>query len=588
MTTRKTKIVCTLGPATDKDNVLREMIINNMNVCRFNFSHGSHEEHLERINRVKALRTELKVPLAILLDTKGPEIRVKKFAADKVELKEKQSFTLTTRDIEGDENSVSVTYAGLPTDVSVGDTILLDDGLIALKVKSIVDTDVLCEVVNGGSISNNKGVNVPGVKIKLPFVSEKDKSDIIFGAEQEVDYIAASFTRSAQDIRDIRKVLADHNGDDVKIIAKIENHEGVDNIDEIIQVSDGIMVARGDMGVEIPFEELPAIQKSILHKCYIAGKPAITATQMLDSMIRNPRPTRAEIIDIANAVYDNTSAVMLSGETAMGKYPLESLLAMSKIAIETEKNIDYKKKLKQMNSPINKNVTNAICFSTCESAHNLSAAAIISVTKSGHSTRMVAKYRPNCPIVGSTVSEKVYHQLALNWGVHPMISTWKDSTDEIFDQAVEMSTKAGIIKNGDVVIINGGMPASISGTTNTLKVHIVGDLLLEATGLNNLQITGTLCVASGEDGTLKHFNFGDIIVMKNSLDEILAAIKHAGAVITENKAADSPEAIIAKALDIPILIGAADATTILKSGTVVTVDSGSGHVFSGTAKISKG
>jgi pyruvate kinase len=563
------------------------MILNNMNVCRLNFSHGTHEEHLERINKVKALREELKVPLAILLDTKGPEIRIKKFANDKIELKENQSFSLTTKDILGDENIVSVTYTGLPTDVAAGDTILLDDGLIALKVKSIADTDILCEVVNGGSISNNKGVNVPGVKTKLPFVSEKDKSDIIFGAQQQVDYIAASFTRSAQDIKDLRKVLADNGGGNIRIISKIENHEGVDNIDEIMQVSDGIMVARGDMGVEIPFEELPAIQKSILHKCYISGKTAITATQMLDSMIRNPRPTRAEIIDIANAVYDNTSAVMLSGETAMGKYPLESLLAMSKIAIETEKNIDYKKKLKQMNSPINKNVTNAICFSTCESAHALNAAAIISVTKSGHSTRMVAKYRPSCTIIGSTVSEKVYHQLALNWGIQPMISTWKDSTDEIFDQAVDIATKAGIIKNGDVVIINGGMPASVGGVTNTLKVHVVGDMLLEATGLNNLQITGTLCVVSSEDKTLKHFNFGDILVMKTSNDEILSAIKHAGGIITENKTADSPEAIIAKALDIPVLIGAADATIILKSGTVVTVDSGSGHVFSGTAKINK-
>ncbi len=585
MSVRKTKIVCTLGPATDKDGVLRQLMINGMNVVRCNFSHGSHQEHLGRMEMVKKLRKELGLPVAILLDTKGPEIRVKQFKNEKVELKQDQKFTLTTRDIMGDETCVAVTYDGLPGDVKKGDAILLDDGLIGLTVLSVSDTDVECEVTNGGAISNNKGVNVPGVKVKLPFVSEKDRSDIIFGIKHDIDYIAASFVRTAADIKELRKVLAENGGLETKIIAKIENREGVENIDEIIQVSNGIMVARGDMGVEIPFEELPAVQKSILHKCYIAGKPAITATQMLDSMIRNPRPTRAEITDIANAIYDNTSAIMLSGETSVGKYPIEAVKAMSKIAIETEKNIDYKKRLKTMNSPINKNVTNAICHATCETAHNLNASAIISVTKSGHSARMVAKYRPACQVIGTTVSKKVYRQLALIWGVKPVLSDMKETTDEIFEQAIDIATNTGQIKNGDLIVITGGMPAGISGTTNTLKVHIVGDVLLEAKSLNKHVATGNLCVVDSKDGMLKNFNSGDIIVMRNSSEEILQAIKHASAIVTENDSEDSPEAIVAKALEIPVLVGAIDATEILKSGTIVTVNGNMGLVFSGTKAV---
>jgi pyruvate kinase len=582
---RKTKIVCTLGPATDNEAVLRQLFLNGMNVARLNFSHGTYEEHQKRVELFMKLRAEFGLPVGLLLDTKGPEIRIGKFENGPVELKQGEVFTLTTRNEPGSDKRVSVTYAGLPRDVSRGDRILMDDGLLEMKVLSCTETDVECEVVNGGQLSNNKGVNVPGVNINQPFVSERDREDLKFGIRNNFDYIAASFVRTAADVKDLKKVLEENNGLFIKIIAKIENRDGVNNIDDIVRVSDGVMVARGDMGVEIPFEELPAIQKELIKKCFIAGKPAITATQMLDSMIRNPRPTRAEITDVANAIYDNTSAIMLSGETSVGKYPVEAVLTMSKIAVETEKNIDYIKRFHDMDISVSRNVTNAISYATCETAHTLSASAIVSVTKSGHTARMVSRYRPACPIIATTISEKVFNQLSLTWGVYPVLTEMKDSTDEIFNQAIAKSAETAIIKNGDLIVISGGMPAGISGTTNTLKVHIVGDVLLEGRGLNKFSATGNLCVIHRESDALKYFTAGDILVIEKSTDNVLQAIKNAAAVITEEDPDDSKAAIVARALEIPVLAGAMEATEILKSGTVVTVDAGRGLVFSGVRSI---
>ncbi|HPQ53955.1 MAG TPA: pyruvate kinase, partial [Spirochaetota bacterium] len=508
---RRTKIVCTLGPATDDATILRQLLNGGMNIARLNFSHGSYDEHLTRITMLKELRKEMGIPAALLLDTKGPEIRIRQFGNGSIELKEGDAFTLTTEEVQGNSGIVSITYKDLPRDVKRGDTILIDDGLIELKVVSVKGAAIECEVINGGTVSNNKGVNVPGVTIRLPFVSDRDRSDIIFGIEHDFDFIAASFARTAADIKELRKVLEEHGGADIKIIAKIENRDGVNNIDEILRVSDGVMVARGDMGVEIPFEELPAIQKAIIRKSYIAGKPVITATQMLDSMIRNPRPTRAEITDVANAIYDNTSALMLSGETAIGKHPVEAVITMSKIAVETEKNIDYVKRFRNLNISVQRNVTNAISNATCETAHSLAATAIVTVTKSGHTARMVSKYRPASPIIATTVSEKVWRQLSITWGVTPVLTDLKLTTDEIFDEAIEKAVETGIVKSGDLIVISGGMPAGISGTTNTLKVHVVGDILLKGKGLNTLSATGNLCVVHSESDAMKYFNAGDIL-----------------------------------------------------------------------------
>jgi len=459
---RRTKIVCTLGPATDNPEVLRKMMENGMNVARLNFSHGTHEEQQKRVDIFKKIRDELNLPVALLLDTKGPEIRIGNFIDHEVELKEGQTFVLTTREVEGTNEIVSVTYSELHNDVSRGNKILIDDGLIELVVQDIQDRDMICTVKNGGKISNHKGINVPGAAIKIPYLSEKDKEDILFGIKNDVDFIAASFVRTAYDVLEIRKVLEKNGGSDIQIIAKIENREGVNNIDEIIKVSDGIMVARGDMGVEIPLEELPIIQKLLIEKCYKAGKKVITATQMLDSMIRNPRPTRAETTDVANAIYDGTSAIMLSGETAVGKYPVESLITMSRIAERTESSIDYKKRFSMEQFNVVPNVTNAISHATCTTAHDLGAAAIISVTKTGHTARMVSKFRPSCPIIATTVSKKVYRQLALSWGVYPMLSDLKETTDELFEEAVDRALESGIVKNGDLVVITAGVPVGVS------------------------------------------------------------------------------------------------------------------------------
>ncbi|MCD8119869.1 MAG: pyruvate kinase [Lachnospiraceae bacterium] len=472
---RKTKIVCTLGPSTDDENVLREMIREGMDVARFNFSHGTHKEQLKRLKVLRRLRDEEDRPIAALLDTKGPEIRLKTFVDNKVHLDEGQTFTLTSREVEGTKDIVSISYKDLPSDVSVGTRILIDDGLIEMFVEDIVDgTDIVCKVVNGGYVSNKKGVNVPGVDLSMPFISEQDREDILFGIEEEFDFIAASFVRNAGDILKIRRILEEQNNYRIKIIAKIENMQGVENIDDIIQVSDGIMVARGDMGVEIPSEEVPIIQKMIIQKVYNAGKQVITATQMLDSMIKNPRPTRAETADVANAIYDGTSAIMLSGETAAGLYPIESLKMMAKIAERTERAIDYTKIFFQRERKANPNVTDAICHATCTTAHDLKARAILTVTKSGGSARMISKYRPQCDIIAGATYPYVCRQMNMSWGVKPILIDEEQDVFELFDHSINQCVDRGYLKRDDLVVMTAGVPLGMSGTTNMLKVQVVG------------------------------------------------------------------------------------------------------------------
>ncbi|HPX91365.1 MAG: Pyruvate kinase [Spirochaetes bacterium ADurb.Bin218] len=580
---RKTKIICTLGPATDDTDVLRRIFLTGMDVARLNFSHGTHEEHLKRVEIFKQIRDELKKPVALLLDTKGPEIRLRTFKNGEVILKEGDKFTLTTEEIEGDETRVSISYKGLVNDVNRGDRILIADGLIELRVLEVTSIDIVCEVVNGGELSNRKGVNVPGVTVRLPFLSDNDKKDLIFGIKNDFDYVALSFVRSAEDVKVVQKFMEENGGLNIKLISKIENRDGVRNIDEIIRVSDGVMVARGDMGVEIPFEEIPHLQKMIIKKTVSAGKPVITATQMLDSMIRNPRPTRAEITDVANAIYDGTSALMLSGETSIGKYAELTVATMAKIAEKTETEIDYVKLFDNTHINISRNVTDAISYSTCSAAHSLNAAAIITITKSGHTSRMVSRYRPKCPIIASTPLRKVYNQLALSWGVIPMLAEEATTTDEIFQNAVDNALAAGLIKNGDLVVITGGMPVGISGTTNMIKIHIVGDILVSGISLNGLSATGVLCVIASSKSSPEDFKGGDILVIEKSSEQILHLIKNASAVITE-EGADSPTAIVARALDIPVIVEAAKATEILTSGIAVRIDGEKGLVYSGQSK----
>lgn len=472
---RKTKIVCTLGPATDDINVFRELVMEGMDVARFNFSHGDHQIHKDRLEILKQLREESGKPIAAMLDTKGPEIRVKSFVDNKVHVNRGQTFTLTTRDVDGTEEIVSITYEDLPKDVKVGDTILIDDGLIELRIKDIAEeTDIVCEVINGGFISNNKGVNVPNVDISMPYISEKDKSDILFGIENGFDFIAASFVRTAGDVLQIRRILEENNCYSINIIAKIENLQGVEHIDEIIQVSDGIMVARGDMGVEIPNEDVPVIQKMIIKKVYNAGKQVITATQMLDSMMKNPRPTRAETADVANAIYDGTSAIMLSGETAAGDYPVEALKTMVRIAVRTEEDIDYRKRFVSIERRANPDVTDAISHATCTTAHDLNAKAIITVTKSGKTARMISRYRPECDIFGCSTYPNVCRQLNLSWGVTPMLIDEEQETFELFENAVKVIRDGGYLQVDDLAVITAGVPLGISGMTNMIKVHRVG------------------------------------------------------------------------------------------------------------------
>lgn len=576
---RKTKIICTLGPATDDENILRELMLAGMNAARFNFSHCTHEDALKKLEAVTRIREELQLPIPTLLDTKGPEIRLQKFKEGKIELQKGQTFTLTTREIEGDETAVSITYKDFPKDIRVGAPVLIDDGLVEMETIKVTDTDVICSVVTGGVISNHKGVNVPNTKLSMPFVSEKDREDIIFGIENGFDFIAASFTRSAEDILEIRKILTEYNCHDINIIAKIENMEGVKNIDEILRVVEGIMVARGDMGVEIPLEDVPVLQKQLIAKAYKAGKQVITATQMLDSMIKNPRPTRAEATDVANAIYDGTSCIMLSGETAAGNYPVEAVKTMVRIARKAEANINYIKRFNARdNSDVAFDVTNAISHASCTTAHDLGAKAIITVTKSGITAREISKFRPMSPIVGCTMEEKVCRQLNLSWNVYPIMIQEETDVDVLFDHAVDAAQQAGIVSSGDIAVITAGMPLGITGTTNMMKVHIVGHILTTGTGITEKTVSARLCVCNNLEEVKQKFVDGDILVVPETDNSIVEYLRHASGIITEAEGTNTHAAIAGLAMDIPVITGAKNATKILKSGAVVKMEAKTGYV----------
>lgn len=585
---RRTKIVCTLGPATKSDEVIRQLIENGMNVARQNFSHGDHAGHKATHDQVVRIAREMGTPVATLLDTKGPEVRLKKFKdGKKYEILSGDTFTLTTRDVMGDSKCAAITYAGLADDIDVGTRILIDDGNVTLRCTDIVRSsdgtaDIICTVINGGMLSDNKGVNVPGVKLSMPYISPADESDIRFAAQESFDYVAASFVTCADDILAVRKILEEEGRSDIRIIAKIENGEGVKNIDEILRVTDGIMVARGDMGVEIPFEEIPQLQKMLIRKSYNSNKQVITATQMLESMIHNPRPTRAETTDVANAIYDGTSAIMLSGETAAGDHPVEAVKTMALIAETTEKAIDYKNRFYKLEVKDSANVSNAISHATVSAAMDLGATAIITVTKTGATARMISRYRPECPIISCTTDETALRQMALSWGVIPLMAEeTMTSTDDLIHHAVEKATEANLLKNGDLVVITAGVPLGVSGTTNLMKVHIVGDVLVTGNGVTKGSVTSNVCVCANEQEALERFVGGEILVIPRTSNEILPLLKTASGIITEEGGADSHAAIVGMALDIPVIVGAANATLILRSGTVVTIDANKGIVSAG-------
>ncbi|MTI65657.1 MAG: pyruvate kinase [Firmicutes bacterium] len=583
---KRTKIVCTLGPASEEENIVKNLIKNGLNVARMNFSHGNHDEHRKRIDLVKRIRKELDSPVAIMLDTKGPEIRTGNFKEGFVELEEGQEFIVTSKDVIGNDNLCPITYKGLANDVVKHDIILIDDGLIELEVLEVLnDTDIKCIVKNAGTVKNKKGVNVPGVKVNLPALTDKDKSDIKFGIENNIDYIAASFIRKAADVIAIRKVLEENDAGYVDIIPKIENQEGVENLDEIIEVSDGIMVARGDLGVEIPAEEVPMVQKRIIRKCNTAGKPVITATQMLDSMIRNPRPTRAEVTDVANAILDGTDAIMLSGETAAGKYPVEAVITMSNIANKTESSLDYDHLLKTKTRKSDVTVTNAISHATCNTAQDLEATAIITATSSGYTARAVSKFRPEAPIIASTTSEMVMRKLALVWGVYPIIAEETNSTDEIIEVAVDGSLKKGLIKDGDLVVVTAGVPVGVAGSTNLIKVHIVGDVLIKGTGIGNASATGRVCVVNNSEEAKAKFREGDILVSVGTDKEMVKYMEKSSAIITEKGGLTSHAAVVGLTIGKPTIVGTEKATSELRDGTVVTVDSIRGLVYKGETKV---
>lgn len=574
---RKTKIVCTMGPNLFEKHLIAPLMKAGMNVARFNFSHGTYETHQHYYDEVCRIRDDLGLPVATMLDTKGPEIRVRSFKNGRVTLQNGQLFTLTTDEVEGDEERVSITYKELPQDIAVGSSILIDDGLIGMQVERIDGADIVCRVLNGGVVSNNKGVNIPNAHLSMPFISEKDHQDILFAIKNGYDFIAASFTRCADDIMQIRHILQENNCHTINIIAKIENMEGVENIDEILRVVDGVMVARGDLGVEVPLEDVPSLQKKLIQRGIAAGKPVITATQMLDSMIKNPRPTRAEATDVANAIYDGTSAIMLSGESAVGAYPVEAVETMVRIALRAEADMDYIRRFSRDTSA-STDVTNAISHATVTSAHDLNASAIITVTKSGSTVRILSRYRPACVIVGCTTEKHVWRQLALSWGTVPLMIAEESNTDDLFEHAVDAAVQNGLVHDGELVVLTAGVPLGISGTTNLMKVHVVGHLLSRGQGLHGGKVIAPLCVIRNLEKDAKDFNTGDVIVCHQTTREMFSMLRKSSAIVLEDDNPEGHGAIAGMSLDIPVIIGAKNATNILKSGAVVTVDGEKGTV----------
>lgn len=581
---RKTKIVCTVGPASEDVQMLSSLMDAGMNVARLNMSHGSYDEQRPRIENIKRLRKEKNIPLAIMLDTKGPEVRTGVLKDDKVTLVDGETFVLTSREVEGDQKSVSVTYPALCTHVKAGTRILIDDGLIGLEVIRVEGgTDIVCRVVEGGVLGSKKGVSVPGVDLEIPAISQKDREDILFGIENGIDLIAASFISHASDVMFIRKLLEDNGGENIQIFSKIENRLGVDNFDEILKVSDGIMIARGDLGVEVDMEEVPVLQKAFTRKCNIAGKPVITATQMMDSMMRNPRPTRAEANDVANSIMDGTDAIMLSGETASGKYPLEALNAMRRIANYVEERFSFKR-MAQLHdvSETGRSLTNAVSYACYTMAMDLNAAAIITPTRGGFTARLVAKYRPSCHLVATTDNEKTYHQLGVVWGVQPVHMPSAGNTDDMVQSSVDAVRDAGFLSDGDIAIITAGVPTGVSGTTNLIKVHVVGDVLLRGKGVGTTSASGRVCVAHKASDLGNRFQPGDVLVTSMTTNDMLPMIRKAAAIIVESDDLTCHAAVVGCVLDIPVILdGSMTATHKLKDGMSVSVDPNCGYVYNG-------
>jgi len=582
----KNKIVCTIGPSSESPEIIEDLIKNGMNVARLNFSHGTHEEHLAKMKTIRKVRRKLNRPIAIMLDTKGPEIRTGNFNIDEVFLKPGDVFTLTTRDVEGTEEIVSVSYEGLPNDVEVGSVIYIDDGLVQLEVTEIRDgTDVVCKALNNGVLSNHKGVNLPGSKTNLPAITPKDIDDIKFGIENDIDLIAASFVRKKEDVYEIRRILEDNGGEHIKIISKIESQEGVDNIEEIIEASDGIMVARGDLGVEIRTELIPIVQKEIIRKANKAAKPVITATQMLDSMIRNPRPTRAETTDVANAIIDGTDCVMLSGETAGGKYPVEAVSTMRNICITTELSDDFKENIYQTNISSSFTTTNAIAKNTCDLAETLDAKAIISCTASGNTSRVISKFKPKTNSIAATTTERVARQLSVVWGVYPIVIQDAIETDELIDRAIFGAINEGFVSEGDITVVTAGIPLGISGNTNLIKVHTIGDIITSGTGIGTKSVSGKVCIASTQKELEEKFEDGDIIVARFTDADITEYIQKASAIVTEEGGLTSHTAIAAVHFNLPAVVGAFNIRNLVKDGDTITVDPIGGVIYKGEAKV---
>ncbi|WP_106496935.1 pyruvate kinase [Lentibacillus sp. Marseille-P4043] len=584
---RKTKIVCTIGPASESVETLEKLIESGMNVARLNFSHGDFAEHGNRIKNIREAAEKTGQTVAILLDTKGPEIRTGNFVNGEAEIVQGNSVYVSMEEVEGTADRFSITYPGLINDVHKGSTILLDDGLIELEVMEIDTTknELKTKALNSGTIKNKKGVNVPNVQVKLPGITEKDAKDIEFGIQEGIDFIAASFVRRPSDVFEIKELLEKHNATHIQIIPKIENQEGVDNIDDILEVSDGIMVARGDLGVEIPAEDVPLVQKELIHKCNTAGKVVITATQMLDSMQRNPRPTRAEASDVANAIFDGTDAIMLSGETAAGHYPVESVATMNNIARKAETALDHKVILANRSKSVDMTITDAISQSVTHTAMNLSVSAIITPTESGHTARMISKYRPKAPIVAVTFSEHVNRQLALVWGVHAIMGGKANSTDEMLDVAIDRGLQTKLFERGSRVIITAGVPVGESGTTNLMKIHVIGDVAAKGQGIGRRSAYGKVTVAKNANEALANVDEGNIIVTYGTDRDMMPAIEKAGGIITQEGGLTSHAAVVGLSLGIPVIVGVENVFDLLKDGEDITMDSAKGDIYKGHASV---
>lgn len=584
---KNTKIVCTIGPASESVETLKKLIEAGMNVARLNFSHGDHEEQKQRIANIRQAANEMDQSVAILLDTKGPEIRTGLFEEDEVELVKGSTVTLTMDEIKGNKERFTITYKGLIDDIEVGKQILLDDGLIALEVTDINqnEQEIVTKVLNTGMIKDRKGVNVPNVRVNLPGITDKDANDILFGIEQDVDFIAASFVRRPSDVLEIRELLEKNNADHIKIIPKIENREGVDNLDQIINISDGIMVARGDLGVEIPAEEVPFIQKTMIKKCNQAGKPVITATQMLDSMQRNPRPTRAEASDVANAIYDGTDAIMLSGETAAGDYPVDAVKTMYNIAVYTEKTLENKAVTNDRDLEVDFNITDAISHSAASLSEDLSVKAIITPTESGNTARMVSKYRPKAPIVAVTSHAYVSRQLSLVWGVHAIQGERVQSTDEMLQHAIDKGLETKLFNHGDRVVITAGVPVGESGTTNLIKVHVVGNVVAKGQGIGQQGAIGKAFVSNDTALLEKEFKEGDILVTSATDREMMPVVEKAAGIITEEGGLTSHAAVVALNLGIPVVVGVDQALEKIKHGDEITIDPSNGSIYQGRTTV---